>query len=270
MASSVIHASFTEMPSPAIAHFHDCHQLIYIVQGEALMFFENKSRPVKEGTLALFNRFEEHSVLSEKNSSKRYIIKISPELLHTVSRNPEVYSFLIDRKEGFENCINAGDKKSEIESILKKLTNEFNSDNPLRDELMSAYLKELLITLGRLIPDNLSKESSALLKTVNEIRRHLESDYSKSHKLESIASEFSLSKSHLSHIFKKVTGTSVMNYLLNCRMNAAKILLSETEKPISEIVSECGFPDESNFCRMFKSLNKATPSAFRKENRNRS
>ena len=82
--------------------------------------------------------------------------------------------------------------------------------------------------------------------------------------LSEISEQYHISSSHLSHIFKEITGYSTIDYLISCRLSAAKRLLSSTDINIKEIIYQCGFSDESNFSRMFKEKVGITPSEFRK------
>ena len=54
-----------------------------------------------------------------------------------------------------------------------------------------------------------------------------------------------------------------LNYLLNLRMDLAKILLTKTELPISEIGARVGFPDPNYFAKIFRRETGVTPSRFR-------
>ena len=126
------------------------------------------------------------------------------------------------------------------------------------------YVKEILIMLSRYMPESFFEDASHISSMVGKVAHLLETDYTTNHTLESIAERFSVSASYMSHRFKEYTGVSVIKYLNNCRMNVAKRLLTTTGKPIKDIVYECGFSDETNFCRNFKSINGVTPLAFRK------
>ncbi len=265
MESCVASAFFSDFPSAANSHWHDCHQLIYIAKGNAEITIGDKIFTVKEGTVAVFNRFEEHSLLSQKNGCERYIIRISPERVYSLSKDASVLSVLVNRKEGFENLIDVGDKKGDFEYIFKKIVSECNSDKILKDELVNTYIKELLIMISRFMPESLIRDDIHISSVVSKISHLLETEYSFNHTLEGIAERFSVSPSYMSHRFKEYTGVSVIKYLNNCRMNVAKRLLSTTQKNIKDIVYECGFSDETNFCRNFKRLNGVTPLAFRKE-----
>ena len=82
--------------------------------------------------------------------------------------------------------------------------------------------------------------------------------------LSELALGYHISESHLSHIFKSVTGYAPIEYLMSCRLSAAKNLLSSSDKSIKEIIDLCGFSDESNFSRTFKKKVGMTPTEFRK------
>ena len=102
---------------------------------------------------------------------------------------------------------------------------------------------------------------------VEEIQRQFENDIVRAYSLIELADEYHISKYYLSHIFKTVTGYSVMDYLKVLRIAKAKALIAKTTMSISEIVETCGFSDSSNFSRDFKSNTGLSPSDFRKKYR---
>lgn len=65
--------------------------------------------------------------------------------------------------------------------------------------------------------------------------------------------------------FRKVTGTTVGEYLINYRLYAASVKLRFTELTVSEIAFLSGFASESYFCRLFKARRGMTPGAFRRQ-----
>ena len=56
-----------------------------------------------------------------------------------------------------------------------------------------------------------------------------------------------------------------MRYLIDCRLAAAKKYLAETDLEIGKIVDLCGFSDNSNFSRMFRSATGVSPTGFRRQ-----
>lgn len=64
--------------------------------------------------------------------------------------------------------------------------------------------------------------------------------------------------------FKAATGSSLIEYLQNLRVEEAKTLLETTELPIEEIGERTGYSDTSFFRRLFKRLTGLTPSHYRR------
>lgn len=78
-----------------------------------------------------------------------------------------------------------------------------------------------------------------------------------------LASEFRLSVSHLSKLFKEHTECNFIDYLMDLRMGKAKELLTETEGLIREIAEQVGYTNVNSFVRIFKKTTGLTPSEYR-------
>lgn len=82
--------------------------------------------------------------------------------------------------------------------------------------------------------------------------------------LTSLASLVGMSKYHLSHRFRELSGTTFRNYLLEVRVERAKVLLvSNYEASISEVAQMVGFSDLPRFDKVFKRHTGLSPSAYR-------
>jgi transcriptional regulator GlxA family with amidase domain len=64
--------------------------------------------------------------------------------------------------------------------------------------------------------------------------------------------------------FKAATGSSLIEYLQNLRVEEAKRLLENTPLPIEDIGEQVGYSDTSFFRRLFKRLTGLTPSHYRR------
>ncbi len=85
--------------------------------------------------------------------------------------------------------------------------------------------------------------------------------------LNSIAEAINFNPTYISNIFHKKTGYTLNMYLMQLRLQKAKILLSSTEMPISEISYSCGFDSPKYFTSLFKKSESCTPGAYRKDHR---
>jgi AraC family L-rhamnose operon regulatory protein RhaS len=81
--------------------------------------------------------------------------------------------------------------------------------------------------------------------------------------VDGIAGRFSTNRTTLNERFNRVTGSSVMRFLRNIRINAAARELRTTDKTVTEIGLETGFRDISNFCKLFRVSFGCTPGAYR-------
>jgi YesN/AraC family two-component response regulator len=83
--------------------------------------------------------------------------------------------------------------------------------------------------------------------------------------LQLLADQLFLHPKYLSIIFKKETGQNLSDYVTDCRIKKAKLLLSETNLKVLEIAQMCGFGNYKYFMTVFKQKAGVTPSEFRNE-----
>jgi len=84
--------------------------------------------------------------------------------------------------------------------------------------------------------------------------------------IEDLANKLNISKFHFLNEFKKYTGYTPYQHLLNTRIERAKNMLMDKNMKITNIAYELGFSDSSHFSRTFKKATGASPKAFRDSN----
>lgn len=83
--------------------------------------------------------------------------------------------------------------------------------------------------------------------------------------LKEIAKKFYAEPRTLTLAFQQLTGKTILQFILDKRMEKAHDYILETELPIHEIVFRCGFNDVSHFIRSFKKIYGCTPGSLRKK-----
>jgi two-component system response regulator YesN len=73
-----------------------------------------------------------------------------------------------------------------------------------------------------------------------------------------------LNEAYISRLFRKETGVSLSDFILQERMKKAAALLTGTDEAVSQIAVNLGFGNFSYFARMFKRVYGVTPHEFRK------
>ena len=148
----------------------------------------------------------------------------------------------------------------------QNILNVFEKLQNVDTESEHGLLEELMIRLYRASPKTLPGVYASRMEIVDNIRDRLEKEYRNNFCLAGIAADYDMSVSYLAHLFKEATGVSIMRYLLNCRVQAAKEHLVETAMSIRDIAEQCGFNDVSNFARTFRKEVGCSPRQFRKQN----
>jgi AraC-like DNA-binding protein len=98
-----------------------------------------------------------------------------------------------------------------------------------------------------------------LRHTTTYIKEHLAEELS----LVTLAAVGQTSPAHFARQFKHSTGLTPHQYVIDCRMEQAKQLLTATEASLSEIGLQVGCADQSHFSALFRKYAFMTPKAYR-------
>lgn len=98
---------------------------------------------------------------------------------------------------------------------------------------------------------------------IRKARTILNMEYANPPALPTLAQQLGISETQLKSGFKTLNSTTVMQYCIGKRMEAAKLLLRENRHSISAIADIVGYEDHSAFSRAFRRLNDCTPKEWR-------
>ncbi len=88
--------------------------------------------------------------------------------------------------------------------------------------------------------------------------------------LAEVADTAHLSPSHLAHRFRRQVGVGYQQYVTKLRIDAAKVMLAEGGLPVAVIAEDVGYPNLTNFYRLFQRETGFTPAAWRRRGGERS
>ena len=262
MNDAMIHARFAVGRDGYSSHYHDCHQLLYIKSGQIRLRIKEETYEAGPGTLALISRLEPHSIEILSEDYQRYTVTVSPEIQNYAAIMGEtLISALVNRPRAFLHTVHLADTER-AESLLQLMVKESDSSEILNGKMRLFLLAQLLVHFCREYPETFP-EKPENLQRIQQVRLYLEENFASKCDLESLAAEFHLSQSYLSHQFREVTGSSVIAYLTAYRIAEAKRCLVDTDWSVGKVALECGFSDHSNFGRTFRSMTGLSPKDFR-------
>lgn len=122
------------------------------------------------------------------------------------------------------------------------------------------YLKHVAENIFELRSQNTERHADDVVNQVKQyILEHLAEDTS----LYTLAEQVHFSQEYLLRIFKKKEGITILQYINDLKLSAAKRLLAETELSVKEIAEQLGFASQGYFGRFFRSKTGLTPNAYR-------
>ena len=114
--------------------------------------------------------------------------------------------------------------------------------------------------------DMLSIEDEEVATAIRYIRKHAIDGV----RVSEVLAQAARSPSTLERRIKKILGRTIKAEITRIRLTRAKLLLSETELPISKIALRTGFSEPKYFCEVFRKNEHTTASAYRKVFRDQS
>lgn len=128
---------------------------------------------------------------------------------------------------------------------------------------MMSYLKHILVRTVD-YSSFVKEEKSVVDLILDYIRQHYSEDITRT----MLADMVFLNPDYMARLFKKQTGSSVVNYITVYRIEKAKEFLHNSSIPVSAVASKVGYGNYSYFSKLFKDVVGCTPNEYRKNPEN--
>jgi AraC-type DNA-binding domain-containing proteins len=154
--------------------------------------------------------------------------------------------------------------------LIKELPELYFSDKLFSEVRIYTLLLEFFVKLGKYCVNAKKEELSGdanvdykSTKLMTEACLYISQNCTKPLTLDDISHQMGVSKSHFSHLFKKYTNMTFIDYLTTERIKRTEFLISNPKAHIIDIAFDSGFSSLSSFNRAFKKIKGISPSEFR-------
>jgi len=228
-------------------HSVDDTDITYIIDGKARYTIDGKEYELEAGDLVcLTEGMEKKAVTDPKNPMYCFSVNFSP-----------LYSPAKAKPFSFPVISHIGLRKDLID-LFWELTLCWSAQ---RDGYIMKSRSLLMLILHRLLEIliyNINSEAGdyRVNKAVNIIKGH----YADKLTVKGLAEQVQLNEFYFGRLFKKETGMSVNQYIIEVRVQNAETMLQTGNYQVQEVAEHCGFSDVIHFYKSFRALRGFKPS----------
>ena len=217
----------------------------YILSGEGEVLIDGEWKTAKAGDFyILASGYNQHYRASNTNPWKKIWINYNsdymPELLRSYGIEMGIY--------------HSGAVKVYFDEIVElSRTSNFSENAPF-------LIADRVQRIARVAAIERASE-----RDVAPMKRLISTYVYKKFSLEEFAEKFHMSKSNVINTFKKNYGVTPYEYLVNLKIETAKLLLSDTMLSVKKIAEKLAIHDEHYFSNMFKKKVGMRPLEYRRK-----
>ncbi|EPH13691.1 hypothetical protein HMPREF9713_00474 [Myroides odoratimimus CCUG 12700] len=250
--------------------------IVYIQKGKGMSRYEAHKVPFKKGKLFIIPFDTPYSFESKDGQilviecPQSFITQIRTEAdrIETCD-NINKLTYITHNYHTKAGCVFQSEEDAVFaEQLLHSIKREHN--NHTQDYLIIRQCISILLNLvarNLILHDyeqvNENRKAQDIMKMITYIQQHI--GHKEKLTLEALANEFSISKNYLGEYFKKQTGISLQDYILDYKLKLVETRLKYSNTRLKEIAFELGFNDESHLSKLFKKYKQMTPSQYKKE-----
>ena len=246
-------------------HVHDCYEILCVVSGNVGYLVEGREYDLYSGCIILTRPAETHKLtVRGKGVYERYVLSFHSEDIRSMGLSENMLMAFNSRELGEKNqYFSAEFNDIEPESFFKRMceqSKEMDSRTVILSNLAALLCSVNSVFIKKKTSEEVSAQNDVGRKMLDYVNKHLTEEIS----LESVSEYVHMSPSQVNRIFRKMTGTSVYNYILSKRLVMVQELISSGVGAVAAS-QRCGFGDYSSFYRFYKKRTGKAPGNLKKK-----
>lgn len=256
----------------AYPHWHDCIEILYILEGSVEQQINDKFFHASKDDLIILNNGDIHGTFCKEGERVRILVlKFLSELVdsHNVSllESKYIMPFLNHHSSTKYRLVDTSRNSTDIYKIMMGLVDEFGRKDTGYEIYIKGYIYQLIAGLIRNGAIALPARNVDIgdFKKFEALFEYIEKNFKQKIDLKQAAGMLNFSYSYFSRYFKKVTGRTFKEYVDFVRICEAEKLIASGGMNISQVALDVGFSNVSSFTRLFKRVKGYPPKSVRRK-----
>jgi AraC-like DNA-binding protein len=159
-------------------------------------------------------------------------------------------------------CLEVEPDGAFVASALRLVRGAFKKD--FRDGVeVELALIEFVLAYERLALRSADPEGERE-RLLEAVRQRIVAQPMRAVKVEALAAEYGMTRSHFSHFFRECTGLTPGRFMTETRIREAARLLVEARLPLKQVAAACGFSNVNHFSKVFRRFHHRSPGAYQR------
>lgn len=248
-------------------HQHDFIEMSYVISGRGTHVIANEKVNIVKGHIAIIDEYTPHSMFptNPRNDENLAVFNCMFKkdyflmLLNKHLKDTGIFQDFVDGNVRF--LFFQDDNHYQLSQLFEKLFREYMFKLSNARELLELLTGQIFIGLNRLCLGEVN--SGHVSRTISSALKYIEEHYNEKISVSELSRSLNISKSHLSTLFKKCTGFSILEYVQKRRIEHACHYIIDDDSSFREVAFKVGYSDYVFFLKIFKKLTGMTPREFK-------
>ncbi len=259
---------------PSFTRSYDC-RLFYVSRGEGHVFMQDQAYPVDRGDLVLWQSGVNYRM--ETGDAGMQFLCVNFDF--TTEFSQQDYPIPPDRFDLFDDTAATPHVRfpdapafdapvfltgmQVIEETLVEMKREYTQRKVYWRERQSALMASILSRIARSLSAQ-GAQGARVETRIDPVIAYIQEHFSEQLDNETLGRLFSYHPNYLNRQMLLLTGKTLRQYLISCRVQKAIEYLEGSDLPISEIAQLTGYGDMCHFSKLFKQKTGNNPSSYRR------
>lgn len=242
-------------------HFHQELEILYLIEGTMTVSQDGRQTVLQKDDVLVVNCNHTHALQSDGEVTLLQV-QVSYALLEEIAPEGNLLFFCNSAADAYHPY-------GEVRRFMKQLMLSYTGVRRKTPALRYSYIYALLDLLAehfRRAPEPAAdgrppQDEERLQAIIDYVNQNFRDPVN----LSRLAEQMYLSTSSLSRLFKRNMGCYFADFVNHVRLNHAVQELLASEKTVTRIAADCGFPNLTAFNKQFQAAYHTSPTVWRKQ-----